>query len=57
MGTFDGAVALASDILRVALVLLGQAEKSVNGLLVCRRCQLYSQIRLLGGMNLQSWWP
>jgi len=36
VGTFDGSVALASDVAGMACVLLGQAEKSVDGLRVCQ---------------------
>ena len=35
MGTFRGSFALVSNVLRVASVFLGQAQKSVDGLTVC----------------------
>ncbi len=39
MGTFRGLRALVGEVLAMTTVFLGEAEKSVNGLLVCGVCQ------------------
>ena len=54
VGTFCGLLALLADVLGVAGILLGEAEKGINGLLVYTHGVSIVK-KLVNCENLQSW--